>query len=520
MKPVKYILFTIIFLSFVFSSSSAPVDIYTAETAGYNWLVQQYSIRGISFEISPFNSFIYIIKGNNVFYIFNYEPEGWVIVSAEDTVYPIIAYNTKGYLDLNLIKGNVAGFLNLHADSIIKARGKSKPLKETAVNWDDLLDNSFDSKLTNKAVEPLLSSNWDQDSPWNNMCPEDSSGPGGHVYAGCVAVAMSQIMRYWQHPAQGTGFHSYYHYTYGNISANFGNTTYDWQDMPYLYATSSSQELLFHAGVSVNMNYGPNGSGASSESVPSAMKAYFGYSESAQYLYRQDYSDTAWKSLLKNQLDSQKPVYYRGSETYGHAFVCDGYDSSDFFHFNWGWSGYADGYYNIDNLNPGGHNFSYYQAAIKDLVPEVTEQSNTPVFRFFNTVRGGHLYTISNDERDSVMQLPQWNYEGISFEVFETQEPATVAVYRFFNTNTGIHLYTISEDERDAVMQLPQWNYEGSKFWVYSTQYPGSIPVFRFFNHSRGGHLYTVSEYERDNVMQLPQWNYEGICFYVLPSGR
>ncbi len=518
MKPVKYILFSIMILSAVFSLFSDPVDIHTAERAGFNWLERQKETRQIKDGIFPSSRYVYLKENRTVFYIFNYDPAGWVIVSADDSVYPIIAYNIRGYFDMDKITGNVEGFLNLHAESIIRAQDNKPSRKETDLNWNNLLDGSFDSKADCKAVAPLLTTQWDQDSPWNNMCPEDSSGPGGHVYAGCVAVAMSQIMRYWQHPAQGTGYHSYYHYTYGNISADFGNTVYDWQNMPESSATASSQKLLFHAGVSVNMNYGPDGSGASSESVSSAMAVYFGYSDTSQYLYRQGYSDTEWKNILKNQLDNGRPVYYRGSETYGHAFVCDGYDSSDFFHFNWGWSGYYNGYYNIDNLNPGDYNFSYYQAAIKDLVPVETEHSNTPVFRFFNTARGGHLYTISEQERDAVMALPQWNYEGIAFEVFETEEAGTAVVYRFFNTNTGIHLYTISEDERDAVMQLPQWNYEGPKFYVYNSQYPGSIPVFRFFNHARGGHLYTVSENERDTVMELPQWTYEGICFYVLPA--
>ncbi len=139
-----------------------------------------------------------------------------------------------------------------------------------------------------------------------------------------------------------------------------------------------------------------------------------------------------------------------------------------------------------------------------------------PVYRFFNHVRGGHLYTISETERDTVMELPSWTYEGIKFNVFAQQAENTCAVYRFFNTNTGIHFYTINPDERDAVMELPQYNYEGVKYYVYNSQIGASIPVYRFFNHVRGGHLYTISETERDAVMELPSWTYEGIAFYVI----
>ena len=147
-----------------------------------------------------------------------------------------------------------------------------------------------------------------------------------------------------------------------------------------------------------------------------------------------------------------------------------------------------------------------------------SRDGEVPVYRFFNTVRGGHLYTISEVERDYIMEnLPQWTYEGIKFDVHDTLAPDTCAAYRFFNTRTGIHFYTINEAERDAVMQLDHYNYEGIKYYVFADFAAGTTAVYRFLNHVRGGHLYTVSEAERDAVMQLPNWTYEGISFYVYP---
>lgn len=148
------------------------------------------------------------------------------------------------------------------------------------------------------------------------------------------------------------------------------------------------------------------------------------------------------------------------------------------------------------------------------------DPNHAPVYRFFNHIRGGHLYTISEHERDTVMQLPEWNYEGPVYKVITGEEENIVQSYRFFNTTTGIHLYTISEHERDTVMQLPEWNYEGPVFFVFAEENSNNIPVYRFFNHARGGHLYTISEHERDTVMQLPEWTYEGITFYVLPYAK
>ncbi len=168
---------------------------------------------------------------------------------------------------------------------------------------------------------------------------------------------------------------------------------------------------------------------------------------------------------------------------------------------------------NITPEDPNNSNNTAYRQM------NVTQSGITvPVYRFFNTVRGGHLYTISEIEREYVQEnLPHWNYEGIKFFVHDSQVNDSCSAYRFFNTRTGIHLYTISEAERDTVMQLPQYNYEGVKFCVYEYQVNQSTPVYRFFNHVRGGHLYTISEAERDAVMQLPSWTYEGIKFYVFP---
>ena len=145
-----------------------------------------------------------------------------------------------------------------------------------------------------------------------------------------------------------------------------------------------------------------------------------------------------------------------------------------------------------------------------------------PVYRFFNTLHGGHFYTINDNERDYIIEnLPHYSFEGIKFFVYDSQKANTKPVFRFFNTRTGIHLYTISEIERDYILgNLPHYRYEGIKFYVYG---PGIRPadttaVYRFFHTQRGCHLYTTSEVERDYIIaNMPQYAYEGIKFYVFP---
>ncbi len=141
-----------------------------------------------------------------------------------------------------------------------------------------------------------------------------------------------------------------------------------------------------------------------------------------------------------------------------------------------------------------------------------------PVYRFFNTASGGHLYTVSKIERDHIINnLSQWVLEGRMFDVYSFQRAGTRPVFRFFNTNTGFHFYTISEEERDNVLQLPQYNYEGIKFWVFEDFSVDTTPVYRLFNSVQGNHFYTASEAERDIVMQLSSWAYEGVAFYCYP---
>ena len=208
------------------------------------------------------------------------------------------------------------------------------------------------------AVEPLITALWGQGCYYNEKCPEDENGECGHAVTGCVATAMAQIMHYWGYPENGTGSYSYTPSGYPEQYVDFGSTTYNWSNMPNrLYASSTSEQidavatLSWHCGVAVKMSYGPNASGAFSGWVRFALTDYFGYSNELSYEYRANYPDAIWKAKLKDCLNLGRPIYYSGSgASSGHAFVCDGYDASEMFHFNWGWSGMSNGYFAIGAL--------------------------------------------------------------------------------------------------------------------------------------------------------------------------
>ena len=310
-------------------------------------------------------------RGETCFYVFNVGETGFVIVSADDRFRPIVGYSDEG----TFATENMSPELAFYLDKIIEARTSRNAvlIDNTAEEWQSVAaTGKLLSRNGGRAVDYICTTKWNQDSPYNLYAPEASSGPGGRCYAGCVATAMSQVMKHWDHPAQGSSSHSYYCYGYGMQSANFGATTYDWEHMPDRLGGASQEEIeavalfMYHCGVSVDMQFSPTGSGANSWDVPYAIRHYFSYSNQCSLKSRDEFSLSNWQNMLKDQFDIGWPVYYSGfSNDGGHAFVCDGYDDNDLFHFNWGWGGSSDGWFVIDEIDYAG-----WAQAIFNYVPE------------------------------------------------------------------------------------------------------------------------------------------------------
>ncbi len=376
-----YIL-TIIILSGLAKGFSKDVDRKTAILAAKNFYYERinqkkhtdYKAIAVSSVLERKS------KGKTDLYIINMQPDGFVIVSGDDAAVPVTAYSFSGKIDFDNPAPAFMEWLDGYQKQIEEIRNLH--LKATAQidsMWAALKPEGKGSlKIFNgKSVDPLLLSTWDQGGKYNALCPADQLGPGGHVYAGCVAVAMAQVMYYYKYPKQGHGTHSYTHQVYGSLSANFGATTYKWNEMANKMPNSGNFEiaqLLYHCGVSVNMHYSPSGSGAWSNRCVTAYKTYFGYSNSVYIDDKASYTDNQWNAKLMQSLGNRIPLYYHGYPTTGngagHAFNLDGYQGYGYFHFNWGWSGAYNGYFYLNNLNPGGNDFSGGQGAIFNIVPD------------------------------------------------------------------------------------------------------------------------------------------------------
>ena len=367
-KMKKTLLLVFALLAGICLASARPVDVETAKQAGRQFATSFINTRQLDLQLVYTGT---SQRGEVCFYVFDVNKEGFVIISADDRFRPVVGYSDEGVFETD----NPSPELMFYLDKIIDARTSPEAVlpDDAQEEWKDLLSGKrLASKNGGKEARYLCKTKWNQDAPYNLYAPEANGGPGGRCYAGCVATAMSQVMKFWDYPAQGTGSHGYYS-SYGYLSANYGATTYEWDIMPNRLGSSATQEqreavalLMYHCGVSVNMAYSPTGSGAFSDDVPGAIYQYFSYTNQTEHGYRNDYTLTRWKNKLKQQFDYGWPVYYLGySSTGGHAFVCDGYDDNDLFHYNWGWGGSSDGWFVIDEIN-----YANWASAIFNFVPQ------------------------------------------------------------------------------------------------------------------------------------------------------
>jgi hypothetical protein len=307
---------------------------------------------------------------------FSFSGGGFVLLAGSDAVYPLLAYSHDGQFSGEMSPA-LLEWLAMYREQILLAEElSSEGLLGIHPAWIQWLDGAgIANGPENTSARPLLSSNWNQGKYYNALCPADTAGPGGRVYAGCVATAMGMAMHYYKYPSQGQGAHSYYANNYGLLNVNFSNEHYDW------YASENSSDnhyndeiarILYHCGVGVEMMYSPSGSGAFMDDARDALVNYFGYSVNTALVYKTSYSDAGWKTMLKQQLDLGIPLIYAGYPSgggSGHAFVLDGYQGTDHFHFNWGWSAAYNGYFYLNAMTPGGNSFSSGQQAIVNLVP-------------------------------------------------------------------------------------------------------------------------------------------------------
>lgn len=382
---MKKLLFLLFIATISMNLFAEKVNRQDAETVARNYFYQQYNLfKGeLNFNDIVFLDVIEEMRNNEVaLYVFTME-NGYVIVSADDAMTPVIGYSWESPYPTEK-EARFEWIISEYIDNIEYLWTNAIEADFATMNlWNTYYTDNPESLLETKDtknVPNLIDALWNQDWPYNYYAPEDESSPAnGRTYTGCVAETMAVIMYYWRYPEHGKGSRQFYQYPYGVLSADFENTYYQWDAMLDEISPTSSQdavkaiaELHYQCGIAVHMNYGPDGSGAYSPDVPAALENYLRY-EDAVYQAKSGMSNSQWDAILVEQLDNGYPLYYSGTEppSSGHAFLVDGYNysgSTYTFHFNFGWSGYGNGYF--ASADAGG--YTNNQAVVKNFYPTET----------------------------------------------------------------------------------------------------------------------------------------------------
>ena len=426
-------------LAFVSAVTANPVDPQRAIEVAQQFVpksttAQRAPMRGSQSGLSSSIVYTHMMPNSNrpAFYIVNVDGGAFVLVSADDIAHQVLGYSLSstwpvskdGSVDL---PEQIKGFFDDLAAQM-EAAIETEPNRAPESDWTSsrsLAPTRSNPSLPD-SVGPLLTTTWDQGQYYNALCPEDADGPGGHAYAGCVATAMAQIINYWGPLIKGHGTHSY-ETNYGTLSINFEGSNYNFEIMPDALTdetpveqVNSVAKLINDCGVAVNMDFNAIESRAQINNVYAAFINFFNCSSNLGFSVRALYSDKDWKHMIRSNIGSHKPILYSSSNGFaGHSFILDGYNSNDYYHFNFGWSGFGDGWYKLTAINPS-NDFSIAQRAIMNITPNTNSQTivgnsgvNTfyvnDILDFYNTFGTNSLRLPATIENyyDTLIILPK-----------------------------------------------------------------------------------------------------------------
>lgn len=441
----KYI-FTLVLVAIAsIAMQAGPVGQETARRLGQSFVSSNFDFTRQSSDLS-LSYTAFSERGEACYYIFNVGETGFVIIAGDDHYRPVIGYSDEGTFNPNDMAPALVDYLEGVRQGVMEASQAFSATPSVAADWAMLEKcGRLVSRHGGREDEYLVETKWNQNYPYNYFCPVGDGGPGGHCYAGCVATAAAQLMKYWDHPLQGQGSYTYTpedHPEYGPITVNFGEAAYDWENMPVSINANSPQvqieaiaQLIYHVGVSVDMNYRPSSSGAVTGRLCERMPAFFFYTDQMANLYREEYTHEEYMQLVINSIDMDWPMVHRGG---GHAYVLDGYNDSDMVHFNWGWGGSSDGWFNIDE-----HGYTDGESVIYNYVPAeiYAATANTPTDLNVEPATDGTL-AASLTWKNPTLTLINQSLSAIDQIVVERNG---VVVYAEDNVTPGAEMSIVDE---------------------------------------------------------------------------
>ncbi|MEE4197947.1 MAG: C10 family peptidase [Bacteroidales bacterium] len=446
-------------------------------------------------------------QDTTLFFIAHDNQKNFMILSNDYRVKPVLGYSDEGSYDAENIPPQLEELLGFYEQEILTIKRGISPVINRNSEWDLLKTSGND--YYKASVAPIIQVLWNQGNSWNRFCPEDPDGPGGHVYVGCVAVSMAQSMSVYEHPAQGVGQSSYSADGYGLLSVNYGETEYKWDSMSTTSPDDYNSLLLYHCAVSVEMGFGPDGSGAYTRDIAKALRNYFDYSSGVYWASA--YDDTqAWIALLKSELDQGRPISYGGNNgvDVGHAYNLDGYNNADAFHVNWGWSGSYNGYYQITNLAPGGSDYSQNATAVlgiepRDHSPTDISLSKTKILELLPVGSVASVISVQDpdDEDEHILTVEGANsvfddpycpfyIDGDSLKIDELIDYETYKKVYIKITAQDLEGNTFA---KDFTIEITKENFAPTDITITKDQFDDTVSVHTFV-----GKLKTIDEDEID----------------------
>ena len=413
-------------------------------------------------------------EASPAYYIFNRGDDGgFVIVSGDKrTSHSILGYSATGTFRTEEAPANIQAWLDGYAEQITALRQSAL----TAVRQPMTAPGY-------PVVEPLITTTWNQDEPYNAQTPKMS---GAHTPVGCTAVAMAQIMNYNRWPLRGTGS---IEYAWNNsyLDRDFSQCTYDWDNLDVA-------QLMSDVGIACKMNYGVNSSSASELDAARAYVRNFGYDKGLEFHERRQsdehsWRDSDWEQMLRDELDARRPVFYSGAyrngrNYIGHAFVCDGYDDAGYFHFNFGWGGVDDGWYRVTPIDERYIDVFDFQA-YQTIITHIQKDAGNPAWMnaIFMSNYSTLIWSFTSDTVECAYQLKSMDTGDIYYS-----KSVETPLKPYTHTELDpIYGHTAPENEDLKELNLPDGTYQrrtvyrpkGSKEWhERNFHYYSTIPSF------------------------------------------
>lgn len=437
---------------------------------------------------------------NTSFYVVNDEANNrFVIVSADERLNTILGYSDNSSFDSSSMPDALLEIID----------GYNRQYDFLLANESSIRQKT-PAKSASKAIEPIVKSQWGQSSPFNDQCPENLGlGDGSLCASGCVATAMAQIMSHYKYPSNGKGFYSYYtesQHIYQSM--NFGSLNFNWGNILDSYDDSSSDEQkaevskLMHAcGVSVSMDYGTEDgdgnvteeSGAYSQNIPYALINYFQYNPNTLFRDRSYYTKSEWDNFIMEELEAGHPILYSGQGSGGHQFILDGSDTEGKYHFNFGWKGLGDGYFELDAITPSFlgiitlGDYSYFQTMICQISPQS--------FGKHEDIFYSDIFTISRSSV-SVGSSSYFSLKPVCYSSNSTYQEKKIGT---FNGEIGVGLFDSNYNFIQSLYKMDVTNVgigEGKNLSYNSISFDASA--------FKANAKYTIIPYAKDKSSNVP----------------